>query len=29
MVINAGVRPIVVFDGNRLTMKMGVEEERQ
>lgn len=29
MVIKAGVRPIVVFDGNRLKMKDGVEVERQ
>lgn len=29
MVIKAGVRPLLVFDGNRLTMKQGVETERQ
>lgn len=28
MIVGAGVRPIVVFDGERLKMKEGVEEER-
>ena len=26
--INSDVRPIVVFDGNKLTMKEGVEDDR-
>lgn len=28
MVINAGVRPLLIFDGNRLSMKNDVEVER-
>lgn len=28
MVIAAGVRPLLIFDGNRLSMKQGVESER-
>ena len=29
IVISAGVRPILIFDGNRLQMKSGIEMERQ
>ena len=29
MVIDAGVRPLLVFDGNELSMKKGTEDERQ
>jgi hypothetical protein len=28
IIVNAGVRPILIFDGNKLTMKKGIEDER-
>lgn len=29
MMIDAGVRPLLVFDGNKLSMKKGTEDQRQ